>query len=109
MVHLSQEAGAGFVGSTGPKTQNNLLEPVSRHYSALVGDFKVIFGNIYDCLIFFSWKNSKNTDKLLNKMAKMRQNRHQCTLSVISFHSGVNFFEKTIEFNNYSIVYSCTT
>ena len=93
MVHLSQEAGAGFVGSTGPKTQKKLLEPVSKHYSALVGDYKVIFWNIYDCLIFFSWKNSKYTEKLLNKMAKMRQNRHQGVLSVISFHSGVYFLE----------------
>ena len=90
--------------------QNNLLEPLSKHYSELARDFKVIFGDIYDCLIFFSWKNSENTEKLLIKMAKMRQNRHQGIFGVISFHSGVYFGGGgTIAFNNYSLVYSCTT
>ena len=39
--------------------RNYVLEPVSMHYSALAWDFKVIFGNIYDCLILSHGKIAK--------------------------------------------------
>ena len=71
------------------------MESVSKHYMVLKSNFEVIFGNIYDCFVFFLWKNGKNLEKLPIKTAKMCQNRHQGLFGVISFHAGVYFGKKT--------------
>ena len=58
--------------------------------------------------LFFLWKKIENSEKLLIKMAKMRQNRHQCIFGVISFHAGVYFGKINTKFNNCNIVYYYT-
>ena len=55
-------------------------------------------------IVYFSYgENGENQEKLLFKMAKMRQNRHQCIFCVISFHTGVYFGKYQQEFKSCSI------
>ena len=42
-------------------------------------------------------------------MVKMRQNRLQYIFGVISFYAGVYFGKIQLKFNNWRIVYNCTT